>query len=65
MVTFCGSLNVYASFDSPGISTNLVILYSMSSFVPKYWLNWQILLAILVNFIDKDGTTKVRTGKMA
>ena len=32
---------------------------SMSSFVPKYWLNWQILVAVLVNFVDRDGITKV------
>ena len=41
------------------ISTHLAISNSMSSFVPKYWLNWQILVAILMNFADKDGTTKV------
>ena len=29
------------------ISNDLVISKSMSSFVPKYWLNWQILVAIL------------------
>ena len=27
------------------ISTDLAISNSMSSFVPKYWLNWQILVA--------------------
>ena len=41
------------------ISAHLAISNSMSSFVPKYWLNWQILVAILMNFVDKDGTTKV------
>ena len=41
------------------ISTHLAIANNMSSFVPKYWLNWQILVAILMNFVDKDGTTKV------
>ena len=41
------------------ISTDLAISNSMSSVVPKYWLNWQILVAILMNFVDKDGTTKV------
>ena len=40
------------------ISANLAILNSMSSFVSKYWLNWQILLVIFfMNFLDKDGTT--------
>ena len=29
------------------ISTHLAISKSMSSFVPKYWLNWQILVAFL------------------
>ena len=32
----------------------------MSSFVPKYWLNWQVLVAIFNEFRgqrDKDGTT--------
>ena len=32
------------------ISTHLAILNSMLSFVPKYWLNWQILVAILNEF---------------
>ena len=41
------------------ISTDLGISNSMSSFVPKYWLNWQILVAILINFVDKDRTSKV------
>ena len=40
------------------ISTDLAISNSMSSFVPKYWLNWQTLVASM-NFIDKGGTTKV------
>ena len=31
----------------------------MSSFVTKFWLNWQILVTFLMNFIDKDRTTKV------
>ena len=31
----------------------------MSSFVPKYWLSWQIWWLFLINFTDKDGTTKV------
>ena len=41
------------------ISTDLSISNSMSSFVPKYWLNWQILWLFLMNFVDKDGTSKV------
>ena len=43
------------------ISTHLAISNSMSSFVPKYWLNWQILVAIFNEFRRqiKDGTTKV------
>ena len=41
------------------ISTDLAISNSMSSFVPKYWLNWQIMVVILMNFVDKDGTIKV------
>ena len=41
------------------ISTDLAISNSMSSFVPKYWLNWPILVAILMNFVDKDGASKV------
>ena len=41
------------------IQTHLAILNIMSSFVPKYWLNWQILVLFLINFADKDGTTKV------
>ena len=42
------------------ISTDLAISNSsMSRFVSKYWLNWQILVAISNKFIDKDGTTKV------
>ena len=32
------------------ISTDLAILNSMSSFVPKFWLNWQILVAICNEF---------------
>ena len=32
------------------ISTRLTISNSMSSFVPKYWLTWQILLAIFNEF---------------
>ena len=42
------------------ISTDLAILNSMSSFVPNYSLNRQILVATLMNFLDKDGTTKYR-----
>ena len=38
------------------ISTKLAVSNSMSSFDPKYWLNWRLFL---VNFVDKDGTTKV------
>ena len=41
------------------ILTDLAISNSMSSFVPKYWLNWQILVAIFTNFVDKDEATKV------
>ena len=41
------------------ISTDIAISDSMSSFVPKYWLNLQILVAILINFVDKDRTTKI------
>ena len=33
------------------ISTDLAILDSISSFVPKLWLNWQILLAIFNEFL--------------
>ena len=32
------------------ISTDLAISNSMSSLVPKYWLNWQILVAIFNEF---------------
>ena len=32
------------------ISTDLPISKGMSSFVPKYWLNWQILVAIFNEF---------------
>ena len=32
------------------ILTDLAISNSMSSFVPKYWLNWQILVAIFNEF---------------
>ena len=32
------------------ILTDLAISNSMSSFVPKYWLNWQILVAICNEF---------------
>ena len=32
------------------ISTEFAIANSMSSFVPKYWLNWQILVAIFNEF---------------
>ena len=41
------------------MSTDSTILNSISSFVPGYWLNWQILEDILMNFSDKDGTIKV------
>ena len=43
------------------ISTHLVISNSMSSFVPKDWPNWQILVATFNEFHRqiKDGTTKV------
>ena len=41
------------------ISTDFVISKSMSSFVPKYWLNWQILVAILMNLVDEDGNTNI------
>ena len=41
------------------ISTDLAILNCMSSFVTKYWQNWQILVAMLNEFCRKDGTTKV------
>ena len=37
----------------------MAISNSMSSFVPKYWLKWQILVAILMDFVDKHETTKV------
>ena len=43
------------------ISTDLAFLNTLLSFVPTYWLNWQILMAIFsLNFVDKDETTKVR-----
>ena len=32
------------------ISTDFAIINSMLSFVPKYWMNWQILVAILNEF---------------
>ena len=32
------------------ISTDLAIYNSMSSFVSKYWLNWQMLVAIINEF---------------
>ena len=32
------------------ISTHLAVSNSMSSFVPKYWINWQILVAIFNEF---------------
>ena len=38
------------------VSTGLAIS-NMSSFVPKYYLNWQIMVAILKEFLSKDGTT--------
>ena len=42
------------------ILTDLAVSNSISSFVPKYWLNWQILMIICVmNFVHKDGTTKM------
>ena len=41
------------------ISTDLAISSSMSSFVPKLWLKWQILVAIFYEFVNKDGITKV------
>ena len=40
------------------ISIDLAVSNSMSCFVPKYWLKLQILVAILMNFVDKGGTTK-------
>ena len=39
------------------ISTDVAILNSISSFVPKYWLMWQILVVIFDEFVNKDGTT--------
>ena len=43
------------------ISNDLTIVNSISSFVPKYWLIWQILVAILNKFlIDKERTTEDR-----
>ena len=41
------------------ISADLAISNSMSSSVPKSWLNWQILVAIFNELVDKDGTTKM------
>ena len=41
------------------ISTNLAISNNMSSFVPKYWLNWQFWWLFLMNVAEKDGTIKV------
>ena len=41
------------------ISTDLAISNSMSSFVPKYWLTGKFWWPFLLNFEDKDGTTKV------
>ena len=41
------------------ISTDLAVTNSMSSFVPEYWLNLKILVAIFNDFVDKGKTTKV------
>ena len=41
-------------------STDLAILQSGSKFVPKYLLNWQLLVATLHEFSRHiDGTTEV------
>ena len=32
------------------IFTDMAISNTMSTFVPKYWLNWQILVAIFNQF---------------
>ena len=36
------------------ISSDLAISNSMSSYVPKYWLNWQILVAIFNEFLGQS-----------
>ena len=42
----CTDFKTAVSPKTMTISTHLAISNSMSSFVPKYWLNWQILVAI-------------------
>ena len=42
------------------ISYDLTISNSISSFVPKYGLNWKILVTILMNFVDKNMTTSTK-----
>ena len=54
---FVGKIDVFLNIMT--MSTDLAISNSISSFVPKYWLNLQVLVAILMNFVDKDGTTKM------
>ena len=48
---FCMKSSKIAVFPNiMTISTDLAISSSLSSFVPKYWLNWQILVAIFNEF---------------
>ena len=43
------------------IPTNLAILNSMSNFVPKDWLNWQILVAISSEFLRQRNLMEERS----
>ena len=45
---FWGKIAVFPKIMT--ISTHLAISNSMPSFVPKYWLNWQILVAVFNEF---------------
>ena len=55
---FKGKIAVFREIMT--ISIDLAISSSMSSFVPKYWLKWKILLAFSsMNLVGKDGTIKV------
>ena len=45
---FGGEIAVFPKIMT--ISTHLAISNNMSSFVPKYWLNWKILVAVFNEF---------------
>ena len=45
---FWGKIAVFLKMMA--MSNHSAISNSMSSFVPKYWLNWQILVAIFNEF---------------